>query len=603
MTAVNANDLTYLQIEDFSDGDAFLILDNGKLKRITRQVLYASITTTLRGQKGDTGATGAKGEKGDTGATGPRGAQGPQGPQGADGAQGLTGDSGFDGWAPVIRIEKLEEGDFLYVYDWVGGTGTKPTTFGYITRNGISNTIDYSASIKGGQGLQGIQGDRGVSGTNGESNYQIARRNGFTGTEAEYLASLVGKNNYQLAVQEGFSGTLQEWLDELALKDAYILAVENGFEGSLQDWLNSLNGYDGWSPIFGAESSQDGSYIKVVDWTGGSGYKPTRDVYLGEDGFTDGIENAINFRGDQGYKGWSPVYIIEEISDSVYIKIIDWTGGEGEKPTTTGYLSSTGVVELSDQAIDIRGYDGLSAYDVATRNGFVGDESEWLASLKGEKGDQGIQGEQGIQGVQGEQGIQGETGQKGDTGDAGLSAYDIALQEGFIGTEAEWLASLVGANGADGVNGVDGSNGADGDKAWTPVFVVESDSNGTYVRITDYWNGTGDKPPYTGYLSGAGLVPTPEEATNLRAPEPTVVTTTTISKNQINVITATEDLIITSDLAVGESTEALINPATFNVSLDNVTLSEGFALVADKSTLIKVFNYDGTIRAAVVATF
>lgn len=585
MTAVNANDLTYLQIEDFSDGDAFLILDNGKLKRITRQALYSSIATTLRGQKGDTGATGAKGETGATGATGARGPQGLQGEQGPQGEQGLTGDAGFDGWAPVIRIDKLEEGDFLYVYDWVGGTGTKPTTFGYVTRNGISNTIDYSASIKGSIGEQGVQGDRGVSGTNGESNYQIARRNGFTGTEAEFIQGLVGKNNYELAVQDGFSGTLQEWLDELALKDAYALAVENGFEGSLQDWLNSLNGDDGWSPIFSAERSQDSSYIKVVDWTGGSGYKPTRDVYLGEDGFTDDIENAINFKGDQGYKGWTPAYTIEEISDSVYIKIIDWIGGDGEKPTTTGYLSSTGIVELSDQAIDIRGYDGLSAYDVATRNGFVGDENEWLASLKGEKGDQGVQGEQGIQ---------GETGEKGDTGDigdVGLSAYDIALQEGFIGTEAEWLTSLVGANGADG------------DKAWTPIFAVESDSNGTYVRITDYLDGTGDKPTYIGYLSDAGLVPTPEEATNLRTPEPTVVTTTTISKNQINVITATEDLIITSDLAVGESTEALINPATFNVSLDNVTLSEGFALVADKSTLIKVFNYDGTIRAAVVATF
>lgn len=585
MTAINANDLTYLQIEDFSDGDAFLILDNGKLKRITRQSLYASIATTLRGQKGDTGATGAKGETGATGATGARGPQGLQGIQGLEGEKGETGDAGFDGWAPVIRIDKLEEGDFLYVYDWVGGTGTKPTTFGYVTRNGISNTIDYSASIKGSIGEQGVQGDRGVSGTNGESNYQIARRNGFTGTEAEFIQGLVGKNNYELAVQNGFVGTLDDWLDELAHKNAYDLAVENGFEGNLQDWLRSLNGSDGWTPILGVETIDGKNYLKVVEWDGGVGEMPSVDYYISETGLVSSLEEATNFKGDQGYKGWTPVYTIEEISDSVYIKIIDWIGGDGDKPTTTGYLSSTGIVELSDQAIDIRGYDGLSAYDVATRNGFVGDENEWLASLKGEKGDQGVQGEKG---------------DTGDTGDTGLSAYDIALQEGFIGTEAEWLASLVGANGADGVDGI---NGVDGDKAWTPIFAVESDSNGTYVRITDYLDGTGDKPTYLGYLSDVGLVPTPEEATNLRTPEPTVVTTTTISKNQINVITATEDLIITSDLAVGESTEALINPATFNVSLDNVTLSEGFALVADKSTLIKVFNYDGTIRAAVVATF
>lgn len=33
------------------------------------------------------------------------------------------------------------------------------------------------------------------------------------------------------------------------------------------------------------------------------------------------------------------------------------------------------------------GVDGLSAYEVAVDNGFEGDEAEWLASLKGDKGD------------------------------------------------------------------------------------------------------------------------------------------------------------------------------------------------------------------------
>lgn len=33
--------------------------------------------------------------------------------------------------------------------------------------------------------------------------------------------------------------------------------------------------------------------------------------------------------------------------------------------------------------------DGLSAYQIALNNGFVGTEEEWLASLKGDKGDKG----------------------------------------------------------------------------------------------------------------------------------------------------------------------------------------------------------------------
>ena len=47
----------------------------------------------------------------------------------------------------------------------------------------------------------------------------------------------------------------------------------------------------------------------------------------------------------------------------------------------------------------LRGFDGPSggdsAYTIAVANGFVGSESAWLASLHGEKGDQGI-GERGL---------------------------------------------------------------------------------------------------------------------------------------------------------------------------------------------------------------
>ena len=45
------------------------------------------------------------------------------------------------------------------------------------------------------------------------------------------------------------------------------------------------------------------------------------------------------------------------------------------------------------------------------------------------------------------------------------NAYQIAVENGFVGTEAEWLQSLNGADGKDGIdgkNGVDGQNGADG---------------------------------------------------------------------------------------------------------------------------------------------
>ena len=41
----------------------------------------------------------------------------------------------------------------------------------------------------------------------------------------------------------------------------------------------------------------------------------------------------------------------------------------------------------------------------------------------------------------------------------GKSAYEVAVENGFSGTETEWLASLKGATGAPGANGKDGENG------------------------------------------------------------------------------------------------------------------------------------------------
>lgn len=525
MSTINANDLPFLILSDFSDGDAFLILDNGKLKKITRKSLYEDIVPNLRGQKGDTGATGAQGIQGIQGIQGVKGDTGEKGDAGVAGVQGLDGEQGDHGWSPLIRVDVLPEGQFLYVYDWVGGEGDKPSSVGYITRGGLSESIDYQANIKGEQGIQGIQGDRGASGTNGESNYQIARRNGYTGTEAEWLLTQIGKNNYELAVQDGYTGTLTQWLNEITHQDAYELAVENGFVGTLDQWIESLKGDTGWSPLFVTEESGEEIFIKIGDWFGGEGFKPTIGSYI-EDEVTG---DPTNFKGVKGDKAWYPLYQIEEVSDDVFMKIVDWAGGEGTKPTDTGYLSSTGLVPTTATAINIRGYEGLSAYDIATTNGFVGTEVEWLASLKGEKGD---------------------TGEKG----------------------------------------------------YTPLLSTEVDSNGIYIKVMSYINGEGTEPTELGYLASTGLVALKEDATNFNPPVETI-STTTITNNKVNVITATENTTITSDLTVGQSTEALINPSTFTITFDSITLSDGFSLTAEKDHLVKVFNYDGVIKATILATF
>lgn len=73
---------------------------------------------------------------------------------------------------------------------------------------------------------------------------------------------------------------------------------------------------------------------------------------------------------------------------------------------------------------------------------------EQLASLKGDKGDKGDNGADGKDGADGYTPVKDVDYFDGVNG---KSAYQIAVDNGFIGTEAEWLASLRGADGKDGV--------------------------------------------------------------------------------------------------------------------------------------------------------
>lgn len=53
-------------------------------------------------------------------------------------------------------------------------------------------------------------------------------------------------------------------------------------------------------------------------------------------------------------------------------------------------------------------------------------------------------------------------GMNGKDGKDGKSAYQIAVENGFEGSETDWLASLKGADGRNGIDGINGTNGKDG---------------------------------------------------------------------------------------------------------------------------------------------
>lgn len=85
-----------------------------------------------------------------------------------------------------------------------------------------------------------------------------------------------------------------------------------------------------------------------------------------------------------------------------------------------GVSAGTATVITNQRAKSVSGTQAKSAYDLAVDNGYDGTMEQWLASLIGKNGADG------------------------------KSAYQLAVDNGYVGTLQEWLATLVGAVGEDG---------------------------------------------------------------------------------------------------------------------------------------------------------
>lgn len=104
-------------------------------------------------------------------------------------------------------------------------------------------------------------------------------------------------------------------------------------------------------------------------------------------------------------------------------KYLEWHKSShiGEANKIAGFDENGKAVYLD---LSEGGAEGASAYDIAVENGFVGTEEEWLTSLVGETGPAGPQGATGPQGTQGIQGLTGATGTTGATGSPGTAGQD-----------------------------------------------------------------------------------------------------------------------------------------------------------------------------------
>ena len=161
-------------------------------------------------------------------------------------------------------------------------------------------------------------------------------------------------------------------------------------------------------------------------------------------------------------------------------------GKDGFSPKVKAEQMESGVVitivdaegetsaTLHNGANGEKGTDGKSAYQIAVEQGYQGSESDWLSSLKGDKG---------------EKGNTGAKGNPGQDGADGKSAYAIAVEHGYEDSEEKWLLSLKGEKGDTGERGEKGDAGVAGKDGFSPIAAVAKDGSAVTITITDV-NGT-----------------------------------------------------------------------------------------------------------------
>ena len=272
-----------------------------------------------------------------------------------------------------------------------------------------------------------------------------------TGVSASGKSPIVGENgNWWI-----FDPALNEYVDTSATaygKTAYEYAVEQGYTGTEEDFGKMLNEV----PNAVKDAKQ--------------AIKDSKEVLQNPPKIVDGNwyiydyvndtyqDSGINAVGDAFtiVKTYSSVQAMEDDYNNPEVKagqfvMIDTGNVENEEDSRLYLKGNTEWKFISDLS-GAQGIQGLSAYQVAVQHGFEGTEDEWLISLKGEKGETGPKGDKGDTG---EKGATGERGPQGLQGERGL--------QGVQGEQGEpGIQGPIGPKGEKGDQGERGPQGPQG---------------------------------------------------------------------------------------------------------------------------------------------
>ena len=273
-----------------------------------------------------------------------------------------------------------------------------------------------------------------------------------TGIPASGKSPIIGENgNWWI-----FDPALNEYADTGATaygKTAYEYAVDHGYTGTEEAFGKMLNEV----PNAVKDAKQAVKDSKEVlqnppKIVDGNWY-----IYdYAKDTYQDSGINAV---GDAFtiVKTYSSVQAMEDDYNNPEVKtgqfvMID-TGNVQNEEDSRLYLKGNTKWKFISDLSGAQGIQGLSAYQVAVQHGFKGTEDEWLISLKGEKGETGPKGDKGDTG---EKGATGERGPQGLQGERGL--------QGVQGEKGEpGIQGPVGPKGEQGEQGIQGIQGPQGE--------------------------------------------------------------------------------------------------------------------------------------------
>lgn len=424
-------------------GDAYLV---GEDLYVCTEQLDGTFEFNSVGQiKGPKGDQGPQGEQGLMGPSGEKGEKGDIGPTGETGPKGDKGDVGkaftiIKTYPSIVDMNNDFSGtdvatdEFVMIASTIGDVDNAK-----LYKKGATQ-YEFIADLSGTNGAQGSAGDAGASA------YEIAQTtSGYTGTEVEWLASLVGpKGDQGVQGPQGDQGIQGPQGPQGDKGNAFTYA------DFTRDQLTALTGPTGAT---GASSVLKGNLPAGYDYSQLPSGANENDLFLGADGNlyivkNGALENEGRIKGDTGVEGpTGPKGDKGSDGTSVTIKATlgtesDLAGKQGTAVAGDGYLIggdlyvyAPGVGTVYDfnnvgrimGPTGATGADGKSIVDIVREN--EGDSTltqvqvqEVLTGAegpRGEQGPQGIQGPQGLKGNQGDQGPIGPTGPKGDQGPTG----------------------------------------------------------------------------------------------------------------------------------------------------------------------------------------